>query len=104
MIPTALANAPARALYTLFEFFAATIPNANTRDIYIRNVIRFFTWCEQRTSLRFEHFAPGGLKRTSSRDIANPNSTDPGRDQTLVAPGRAPQRSKAEDPGTVDQP
>ena len=31
-------------------------------------------------------------------------STDPGRDHTVVAPGRAPQRSKAEDPGIDAQP
>jgi len=52
LIPVALENAPAKAQAAFFEFFAATIPNANTRESYMRDVRRFFTWCQER------HFDP----------------------------------------------
>jgi site-specific recombinase XerD len=49
LIPAALASAPEKAQSAFFEFFAATIPNANTREAYMRDVIRFFNWCQERS-------------------------------------------------------
>ncbi len=44
VIPALLAEHP-QAARTFFEFFASTLPNANTRAAYGRDVRRFFEWC-----------------------------------------------------------
>jgi hypothetical protein len=43
-IPGALANSPS-ATRAFVDFFAATLPNTNTRQAYMRDVTRFFDWC-----------------------------------------------------------
>lgn len=75
LIPAALANAPEKALSAFIEFFAATLPNANTRSNYLRDVKRFFAWCQER------HFDPltvnsihlSGYREDLRRDLEPPS-------------------------------
>ncbi|HRJ33881.1 MAG TPA: tyrosine-type recombinase/integrase [Fimbriimonadaceae bacterium] len=48
LIPALVERAGKRASDAFFQFFAAEIPNANTRESYLRDVSRFFTWCQER--------------------------------------------------------
>src|SRR6185312_8499142 len=97
LIPTALANAAEEAQSAFFEFFAATIPNGNTRAAYMRDVVQFFAWCHER---RFEicalhNFGSGsnGLGRNRP-EVANvrahatrPSSTDRGPVRVIAGVG-----------------
>lgn len=47
-LPWLIAAAGRRASESFFEFFASTIPNRNTRMAYLRAVIQFSEWCEER--------------------------------------------------------
>jgi len=75
LIPAALANAPERALNAFIEFFAATIPNANTRESYRRDVGRFFTWCEHRgfDPMTVTPIHLSGYREDLRRDLAPPS-------------------------------
>ena len=46
--PATIERAGRRATETFFQFFAAEIPTANTRENYLRDVTRFFMWCQER--------------------------------------------------------
>ena len=48
LLPALVERAGQRASEAFFQFFAAEIPNANTRENYLRDVTRFFTWCQER--------------------------------------------------------
>lgn len=48
LVPALVQQAGERASEAFFQFFAAQIPNANTRENYMRDVSRFFTWCQER--------------------------------------------------------
>ena len=43
-LPAAIADQGEKAAERFFTFFTDTIPNANTRAAYYRNVMRFFAW------------------------------------------------------------
>ena len=47
VVPGIIADAGERATRRFLEFFAANIPNRNTRMAYMTAVGRFFAWCEQ---------------------------------------------------------
>ena len=53
LMPALFATAPTEAQRAFLEFFAVTIPNANTRAAYMRDVARFAQWCDER-SFRLE--------------------------------------------------
>lgn len=53
VVPALIAAEGDGAARRFFEFFAARIPNDNTRDAYARAVARFLRWAEDRNfSLR----------------------------------------------------
>ena len=43
-----ITTAGERAAWRFLDFFTATFRNPNTREAYLRAVIRFFAWCEGR--------------------------------------------------------
>ena len=43
-LPATIADQGDKAAERFFTFFTDTIPNANTRDAYYRNAMRFFAW------------------------------------------------------------
>ena len=43
-LPAAIADQGEKAAERFFTFFTDTLPNANTRDAYYRNAMRFFAW------------------------------------------------------------
>jgi site-specific recombinase XerD len=47
VLPRLIAAAGETAVRRFLEFFAATIPNRNTRAAYGRAVFQFFAWCDQ---------------------------------------------------------
>lgn len=48
LIPSLIVSAGPKATESFVEFFASTIPNANTRRAYLQAVIQFSDWCEER--------------------------------------------------------
>src|SRR5271165_1516769 len=44
ILPAAIADQGDKAAERFFTFFIDTIPNANTRAAYYRNIMRFFAW------------------------------------------------------------
>ena len=44
ILPAVIADQGDKAAERFFTFFTDTIPNANTRAAYYRNVMRFFAW------------------------------------------------------------
>jgi hypothetical protein len=52
MLPAVIADHGDKAAERFFTFFTDTIPNADTRQAYYRNAMRFFAWTEaQRLTL-----------------------------------------------------
>lgn len=47
-LPWLISAAGRRATESFFEFFASTIPNRNTRVAYLRAVVQFSDWCQER--------------------------------------------------------
>lgn len=75
LMPALFANAPTEAQRAFLEFFAVTIPNANTRAAYMRDVARFAQWCDER-SFRLEgitsiHLA--AYREEVSRELSSPS-------------------------------
>ena len=56
-VPALIADAGGAAVRRFIEYFTANIPNPNTRDAYLRRVLRFCAWCEAR-GFRFESVPP----------------------------------------------
>jgi site-specific recombinase XerD len=48
LVPALIADAGDQAAWRYVEFFAANIPNANTRRAYARACQQFFAWCDER--------------------------------------------------------
>lgn len=74
-LPALIGNAPIGAQRAFFEFFAVTIPNANTRAAYLRDVLRFANWCDAR-GFRLEgvtsiHLA--AYREEMSRELSAPS-------------------------------
>ena len=62
-LPAVIADQGDKAPERFFTFFSDTIPNANTREAYYRNVMRFFarTHGEERSVDRGVNIAPNTL-------------------------------------------
>ena len=54
-MPLAIQLAGDRAFQRYFDFFTATIRNANTRRAYWRAVRQFFNWCEANGLVELSH-------------------------------------------------
>lgn len=75
ILPALIANAPAQAQRAFMEFFAATIPNANTRAAYMRDILRFARWCDER-SFRLEQVTSihvAAYREEVSRELSAPS-------------------------------
>ena len=48
ILPAVIADQGDKAAERFFTFFTDTIPNANTRTAYYRNVMRFFAWTDSK--------------------------------------------------------
>jgi len=57
-VPTIVAAEGDHAARRFLEFFAATIRNANTREAYLRAVVRFFAWAQARGVQRLDQIEP----------------------------------------------
>jgi site-specific recombinase XerD len=75
VLPALIANAPDQAQRAFMEFFAATIPNANTRAAYMRDILRFARWCDER-GFRLEHVTSihvAAYREEVSRELSAPS-------------------------------
>ena len=71
-VPLAIQLAGDRAFQRYFDFFTATIRNANTRRAYWRAVRQFFDWCET-------HVSRASAKRTTGVSTVRINVRSSGR-------------------------
>src|SRR5271163_5248229 len=51
VVPRIVAAAGDGAARRFLEFFAVTIDNKNTRDVYLHACRRFFAWCDRREDI-----------------------------------------------------